>query len=746
MLSQKYLLDSLEPRTLLSFGDLDPTFGNGGRGIVQFGQRSVDTVYATKAQPDGKIIVVGSTNAADGNGTDLAVARLNPDLTLDQSFGVTLANGPGGGLFELPLPTNTDNFFGVALQPDGKIVLVGSVGQIDPSTGALQYGQAVVIRLTSSGGPDPTFGTGVANGGTGFVLLPLSFNQYTGAPNSEARAVGLQSDGKIVIGGAADLYSATAFTPAASSFAVARLNPDGSTDTSFGEYGTGIEVAGEAGLFTAVLGLDVDRYDRIIFTGTAVSTTASPATGLFVVVRTNPNGIVDTSFGQQGLVTAYFAGSGSQNVLGIATSVVVQPDSKILVGGFVARQDAYGNAFSDLGLVRLLDNGSPDSSFGGSTGVPGLEEDYFIDPSTGGYEVLSSNQIRLTADGSFYLSGKAGANADGSVVARYTANGTLDTRFSDDGLIVLFPNYQPTSTQTLPFTADAITALATTGDATDMGTNAGAFVEQPAGGGILILATGTGGQLTAARLIPDGPDLITSTTGLKGGSYLGGAKGTTKVTFSNQGDAIFSGSVPIQLFLSIDGTQDDEIPITTTAPIGLAISPGASKTYSVKFVYPKGANVNGTYYVLATANDNGAVAEGNTVNNASVAATQVMVRPAFVEFALTLLPAPSTATVGKKATFSIQVNNTGSVPSKGKVTLQLFASTDDLFGDDTLLAGSKPINFSLKPGTKTLKLVGLVPKGLAPNTYTLLLSLDATGVADNNPVQKFSTGQSIAIS
>ncbi|MEY4543885.1 MAG: hypothetical protein RL685_80 [Pseudomonadota bacterium] len=166
----------------------------------------IDQVPHLLLQPDGSLVVSVDIDEA-GLGPDrTGVARYHADGTLDDSFGM-------GGKLILTAPQLAG---GLALQADGKLILVGS---------AVVEGSAVstdlaVMRLRVDGSPDPGFGS------EGVVKTRFS----TLNPQARARAVTLQPDGKIVVAGSEGLIN--------SNFAAARYHPDGTLDTSFGVGGT----------------------------------------------------------------------------------------------------------------------------------------------------------------------------------------------------------------------------------------------------------------------------------------------------------------------------------------------------------------------------------------------------------------------------------------------------------------------------------------------------------------------------
>ena len=147
-------------------GSLDTSFGAGGKAITDFGSVG-DHGYSVALQSDGKIVVAGGTG-----GYSFALARYNTDGSLDTSF-------DGDGRVTTAIGSSSVGY-GVAIGPDGKIVVVGESG-----TG--NYGFAVA-RYNSDGSLDTSFD------GDGRVTTAV------GSP-SRGRSVAIQSDGKIVVAG-----------------------------------------------------------------------------------------------------------------------------------------------------------------------------------------------------------------------------------------------------------------------------------------------------------------------------------------------------------------------------------------------------------------------------------------------------------------------------------------------------------------------------------------------------------------
>ena len=183
-------------------GDLDTSFGTGGKVVTSFlGQD--DFVRSVAIQSDGKIVVAGETK--NGTYDEFALARYNPDGTLDTSF------GNSGGKMITNSNNNGDHARSVAIQSDGKIVLAGA----GDNTGNDDF---ALYRYNTDGSLDSSFGTG------GKVFTAV------GSGNDFAESVAIQSDGKIVVAG----YS---YNGSNDDFALVRYNTDGSLDTSFDSDG-----------------------------------------------------------------------------------------------------------------------------------------------------------------------------------------------------------------------------------------------------------------------------------------------------------------------------------------------------------------------------------------------------------------------------------------------------------------------------------------------------------------------------
>jgi uncharacterized delta-60 repeat protein len=331
---------------ITSTGAVDPTFGSPS----QYGAN--DIINMTVNQPDGKLIIGGTFSAFNG-GFKNTIARINENGSLDSTFDPG-TGGTGGG-------PNTAMMLTSALQNDNKILIGGFFSS---------YNSTIINRIARLN----------ADGS-----LDVSFNPGFGA-NNTVRTILVQSDGKIIIGGDFTSFNGTSINR------IARLNEDGSLDTSFNPgIGANSNVSTSAlqsdgkiiigGDFTSFNGTPIDRIARLNADG-SLDTSFNPGTGAnsFVftsalqndgkiiiggnftsyngtsinrIARLNTDGSLDTSFNP---------GTGPNS--SVLTSIL-QSDGKIIIGGgFTTYNGASRNR-----IVRLNENGSLDNSFNPDTGA-----------------------------------------------------------------------------------------------------------------------------------------------------------------------------------------------------------------------------------------------------------------------------------------------------------------------------------------------------------------------------------------
>jgi len=362
-------------------GSLDIGFGSGGIVITNF-STGASSANAVALQSDGKIVAAGSA------GDRFALARYNSDGSLDLTFG---SAGLVAAQFQPGDPNNYSLASSLAIQSDGKIVIAGDSFVRNPALSSYVTDCNVgLARFNSDGTLDPTFGTG------GIVISDFgSFDR--------ADALAIQPDGKILVAGDS---SGTAVGPYTAY--LFRHNSDGSADQIFGSGGLGASISGSFDV--AALALQPDG--KIILSGTALN--ASPASADFALARFNSDGALDSGgFGVAGLAITDFDWTGSggsrQNV---ASSLALQADGKILVGGY------SGSSFA---LLRHKTDGSPDLGFG--AGGLAITQVNSLGASTFNFVVAASSSISFSSisftaqtDG-FTL--QCFALPDGSIIASF---------------------------------------------------------------------------------------------------------------------------------------------------------------------------------------------------------------------------------------------------------------------------------------------------------------------------------------
>jgi uncharacterized delta-60 repeat protein len=275
------------------------------------------------------------------------------------------AYGTGGKVRTVFTPTA--NMGGAALQPDGKTVVAGVAGTTDPY---------IVARYTSDGSPDPTFGSSGGKQTSPFIV--------------SSHAVAIQPDGKIIVGGVGQ-------SPLPFSVALFRLNPDGSTDTTFGS----------SGLVIVNFPEDSSVYDiAVLPDGKILACGEVFLDNSFLLIRLNTNGSLDTSFGNSGTVRAKMGAT--NQLVGAARAIAIQPDLKIVAVGFA--EDSWA-------IARFHSDGQLDEGFSNDGKI-------LLNFGVGTEEAAD---VVLQPDGKIVVAGwRAGLNA---VVARLNSDGSIDDTF-----------------------------------------------------------------------------------------------------------------------------------------------------------------------------------------------------------------------------------------------------------------------------------------------------------------------------
>jgi len=357
-------------------GALDYSFGSSGKVITDFGLTN-DYGYDLAIQSDGKIIVVGKTY--QGTNYDIAIARYNTNGTLDNTFGY-------GGLIVKDLQNYDDIGQAVILQPDGKILIAGTT-----FNGSF-IRDFCLLRYNSNGTPDNSFGVnGAVTADIGNIF------EY-------ATSIDLQPVGKIIVGG----YSANNLNN--TDFAIVRFNSNGSIDNTFGSNGIVKTAIGSGN--DDLYSIKIQSDGKILAAGATNSGTSD-----FCLVRYNSDGSLDNSFGTNGIVITDF-----DNRYDRATSIQIQPDGKILVGGIAE----ITNSNMDFACVRYNSEGTLDNTFGSGGKVTKnimTVNDYC-------YKLILQN------DGKIILSGYSD---NAYALFRINSNGSTDYSFGGGSGMVYTP-------------------------------------------------------------------------------------------------------------------------------------------------------------------------------------------------------------------------------------------------------------------------------------------------------------------
>lgn len=432
-------------------GTLDTSFSGDGITTVSFGAGVEGAAHAVVYDHDADaIVLVGSVrppfDLGGQSAGDIAVARLNDQGNLDTSF-------DGDGRLTVDLGDN-DDAWDAAIQPDGKIVIVGgwvlrltTSGALDTTfstdgkasadfgAGIVGGGQDVAIdgagmivvavttwdagndsdfglaRFESDGDPDPTFGTG------GTVVVDTG-------DDAEAAEVLLTGDGGIVLAG-------TRFTADVGDLALARFTASGVLDDGGdGPGGTGygggdglagVDVGGNDRAWAAVVG----GGDAVTLAGTSDSTNA----GQWALARFDSDGVLDTGGfgGGDGLVTTDFGTSTVDEALGAA----LQNDGRLVVAGASVVQTAWDFVPGDAIVARYTTDGALDSTFSGDGRAETRMGHAFGDVGNG---------VAVQGDGKIVVAGagidEAGADDEDTTLTRYLPDGELDTTFGTGGKVV----------------------------------------------------------------------------------------------------------------------------------------------------------------------------------------------------------------------------------------------------------------------------------------------------------------------
>lgn len=394
---------------------VDPTFNTIDQGYG-FGNGPDGAVFTSAFQNDGKIIIGGQFYNCDGQPRN-RIARLNSDGTLDTTFNI----GTGFNV----------NVHAIAIQVDGKIIVGGEFGNFN---GMLRNR---IARLNTDGSLDTTFNPGngfdemvydikiqndgkIIIGGRFFYFngtsvgklcrlnsngtLDTTFNIGSGISGTFVRAVSIQSDGKILVGGFIDFFN---FQPIPR---IIRLNIDGTLDTTFNNGGSSTSSAD-------VNTICIQSDGKILIGGRFDVYNGIPRSK---IARLNIDGTLDVSFNPgSGFVGTF---SNSTNV----ASITIQSDGKIVVLGEFTE---YDNNVGINNITRLNQNGSLDLTFNHSVIFYTVKTVLIQNDG----KLLVDGTVRLFDDGEYDCSYRPNTGFNGTALSICTQN---------DGKIIVGGSYQ----------------------------------------------------------------------------------------------------------------------------------------------------------------------------------------------------------------------------------------------------------------------------------------------------------------
>ncbi|MEO6334967.1 MAG: hypothetical protein ABIO91_08295, partial [Pyrinomonadaceae bacterium] len=353
-------------------GSPDTGFGSNGLLTISFDPGANEMATAVVIQSDGKIVVAGSAQSG-ATGWDWGVIRINTNGTLDTSY-----NSPNG---KAKINFSGEDFANdMIIQPDDKVVITGTV-RVNPNK------DIAIARLTTSGVLDTTF-----VGPAGRVFIDISGNE------DESFALARQSDGSLIMAGrSAGLNGGD--------FLLVRMTSAGAIDTAFGFGGAVLTPIGTQNDSAYSVAMQPDG--KIVAAGIANSGSFDEA----AFARYTSTGALDTTFDGDGKVSYDIRASNSD----VIRSVLIQTDGKIVGGG------ASGGSFI---LVRLKTSGALDPTFG-----IGGKVATNVAPSNSG-----AHSAALQADGKIVAVGDGGGPGTfGFTAARFLTTPATDAPFDFDG-------------------------------------------------------------------------------------------------------------------------------------------------------------------------------------------------------------------------------------------------------------------------------------------------------------------------
>ncbi|MGH3774891.1 MAG: hypothetical protein ACRDRR_04020 [Pseudonocardiaceae bacterium] len=348
---------------ILPNGTADPSFGTGGTALHDIVEGSTENARGVGLQFNGKIIVSGQARSlepgANPSDVDIYVARFNTDGTLDTSFANagTLRINLSAGAQVTPSSFRADQTYGLAVAPDGKIILVSTRGPDLADRPGRDDSDFAIIRLTRNGALDPTWdGDGIAIVDTvGPANSTDDANGTTRSLNENPRQAIIEPNGRVVVGA----YSSG---EGRAQGRVLRFLPNGALDQSFGAGGIatvpGNFFHADGGPSSTIEFYDIARQgSSYVVCGYGRGVEGVPVDA--ISARFGPTGQADPTYGTDGAVTIDLAGEEDR-----CRDLEVLGDGRVLLSGSGTPENQTSPRNIDAMLVALDRNGQPINGFG----------------------------------------------------------------------------------------------------------------------------------------------------------------------------------------------------------------------------------------------------------------------------------------------------------------------------------------------------------------------------------------------
>jgi uncharacterized delta-60 repeat protein len=677
-------------------GSFDPTFGTGG---VVRQDTQLDTTAAVALQPDGKTIVVG--NSKGTSNIDFGVTRFNADGSLDATFGGPAHGGPIAGTVFTDFGGRDDTPIAVAVQPDGKILVLGT----SRAAGGTADADVALARYNSDGSLDTSFGTG--------GIVETNIGPDGAVTTDIARGLWLRGNGTFLICGQSNANGN------GTDFLILRYDASGHLDSTFGN--NGVVMTDFAGGDDGAYALAIDPKSGAIV---SVGSTIEPGDGRrsMAIARYDTNGTPARNFGKGGIVITSISRADDQ-----AYAVAMDRKLHVFVAGATASTD--GSSFA---VLKYTARGELDSHFG-SDGISKID---FHQPAV-------ANQISLDREGNILVSGATVTSLDSVdpsavsvALAQLTPTGQTDPKFGAPGFNAgtNILNFDTTGSPGGLLRADAkptMSPAAASDQVLDILAAQHAIAVML--GGKLVVVAAAGNQTAIGRVIGSGADIISTILSRLPDTVVSGyTRASANLTLSNNGNRATSGDLAMNLFLSLDPTvSDGDVPLASLGIRKINLKPAQIKVFKAKFLVPADLP-EGNYFIVAKVDTTAPQIAMDNDNAATIG--QSFIEAPFIDFSGPPLPNAPTLSAGDKSKISITLKNDGNITAKGTIELKVVAAVNSTPADsDAILADLQAVKLNLAPGAvKTLKIRIVVPADLAAGSYSLLATIGGA-LAANDP-------------